>query len=202
VSLASGNANSFCAVLRSGSVECWGDNDNGALGNGSDRSSDVPAAVKDLTGVIGLAGGYDGYCAALHSGSAECWGNNFAGALGNGNENEPQSTVPVAVHAAAGVTSVAAGYGSYCSVIGSGHVWCWGDNSYGPQNTSAALHSNIPVEVTGLDDATNVVMSNGSYCAILHSGGVDCWGGNFDGDLGAGAVVSFSTVAQAVKDLG
>ena len=42
-----------CVLLRSGRVECWGDNTYGALGNGTVTSvwyTDIPVAAKDLTG--------------------------------------------------------------------------------------------------------------------------------------------------------
>jgi alpha-tubulin suppressor-like RCC1 family protein len=46
VSVAGNNAgNSFCAVLSTGHVDCWGDNFYGQLGDGTTTNSDVPVAV-------------------------------------------------------------------------------------------------------------------------------------------------------------
>ena len=44
VALAAGD-DYACAVLAGGSVECWGYNKDGQLGNGSVKSSSVPVAV-------------------------------------------------------------------------------------------------------------------------------------------------------------
>ncbi len=75
----------YCALLRSGEVECWGVNTYGALGNGSSEAySDAPVTVKGLTGVKSLVGDRNGYgtgfgfCAVWGSGGVKCWGSNDA----------------------------------------------------------------------------------------------------------------------------
>jgi alpha-tubulin suppressor-like RCC1 family protein len=45
------------ALLSSGSVEAWGYNPDGQLGNGSNMNSPVPVAISGLGGVVKLAGG-------------------------------------------------------------------------------------------------------------------------------------------------
>ena len=55
----SGGASHSLAVLESGRARAWGYNANGQLGNGtSGNYSDIPVAVKDLTGVRNMDGGY------------------------------------------------------------------------------------------------------------------------------------------------
>lgn len=69
----------YCAVLRSGGVDCWGYNLDGQLGDGTTTNSDRPVAVKAvggaglLTGVAAVQPEIYGFCAALTSGGAVCW---------------------------------------------------------------------------------------------------------------------------------
>ena len=137
----------YCAILTSGSVDCWGLNNDGQVGDGTatgpDSCNGIPcSATPDSTGISAtsiVTGGY-GYCAVLTSGSVDCWGNNQVGQLGNGTNGGPQicafgyacSTTPVATGISG--TSLAGGSGQdpgYCAVVTDGTVDCWGGNSVG-----------------------------------------------------------------------
>jgi hypothetical protein len=57
-----GEAGSYCAVLRSGGVDCWGDNTYGQLGNGTIKGPDgasgydTPQAVTGITNAVSAKG--------------------------------------------------------------------------------------------------------------------------------------------------
>ena len=84
-----------CAVLTSGSVQCWGINSYGNLGNNSKTSSSVPVTVTGITNATAVAAGSASSCALLNDGSVQCWGYNSSGELGNGTTTD--SSVPVTV---------------------------------------------------------------------------------------------------------
>ena len=91
-------ASHACALLQTGTLRCWGYNQNGQLGNGSARnSSNAPVDVSNLTGVTAIGTGTNHTC-AIASGQRYCWGwnNNGMGQLGN-EEVGDESYVPVAV---------------------------------------------------------------------------------------------------------
>ena len=80
-----------CAHLVDSTVECWGDNTYGQLGDGTTTLRLTPTAVSGLTGVVQIsAGGYHA-CAAVADGTARCWGYNFFGALGDGTNIQRES---------------------------------------------------------------------------------------------------------------
>lgn len=52
----SGSSGSICALLTTGSVECWGDDACGALGDGGHEAySDVPVGVRGNTNAVSLS---------------------------------------------------------------------------------------------------------------------------------------------------
>jgi alpha-tubulin suppressor-like RCC1 family protein len=74
-------ANHTCAILESGSLECWGDNSHGQLGNGTiGNQASVPAPVVGLDGVpVRVSADADRTCAQLDNETTACWGEDIEG---------------------------------------------------------------------------------------------------------------------------
>jgi alpha-tubulin suppressor-like RCC1 family protein len=199
------NDNGYCAVLRSGAVNCWGYNGDGQLGNGSSVAfSNVAVPVTGLTGVKSLASDGFAFCAVLEAGTVSCWGNNADGALGYGNDGTNDSDVPVAVTGLTGaLTVVGVTFNDgFCAGLKSGGVSCWGTNGSGQLgNGSTISFSPSPVVATGVKHATTVGSNGDDVCAGLKSGGVQCWGYDGSGQLGSGSAgtTARSPVAVAGK---
>ena len=85
IAIASGNQFS-CAVIDDGSVQCWGSNDCGQLGLGSNSVSvSGPVSVLGLAGTaLQISAGNQHACALLSGGSVQCWGCNQYGQTGAG----------------------------------------------------------------------------------------------------------------------
>ena len=70
-----------CALLNTGAVNCWGNNSDGQLGNGSTTDSSAPVAVNAFTvgsaTAVSIAAGALHTCAVLNTGAVNCWGRNF-----------------------------------------------------------------------------------------------------------------------------
>jgi alpha-tubulin suppressor-like RCC1 family protein len=85
-----------CAVTADGGVRCWGANDTGQLGDGTDAGRATPVPVAGLTSPIETVVAGEGHSCAVTAGHrAWCWGVNGGGQLGDGTTTD--SRVPVAV---------------------------------------------------------------------------------------------------------
>lgn len=140
-----GQGQSYCALLTSGRVDCWGAGTNGQLGDGKAKSSGRPVPVLAVSGKGALTGvasvvndtfGYGSqYCAVLRSGGVVCWGFNQDGQLGNGTTKS--SDKPVAVKGVGGsglltgVKQVQPEIYGFCAALASGGAACWGLNENG-----------------------------------------------------------------------
>src|SRR6185312_11345665 len=81
-----------CAIVAGGAVECWGADNAGQLGDGSDSNESVPVPVGTLSGVTDLATESDFTCALEQSGAVYCWGYNNEGELGQGGTSYDSTT--------------------------------------------------------------------------------------------------------------
>jgi alpha-tubulin suppressor-like RCC1 family protein len=81
--------------MSGGTIQCWGDNGYGELGNGTTTNSPAPAQVSGISGATAVAAGGHHTCVLMSGGTVECWGYNKSGQLGNGTTTD--SSVPVQV---------------------------------------------------------------------------------------------------------
>jgi alpha-tubulin suppressor-like RCC1 family protein len=86
-----------CVVTVSGAASCWGDNENGTLGIGSNVKDVMdPTAVVGLEkGVVAMALGGQHVCALMGGGIIKCWGANYSGQLGNGTTADSRTPLEV-----------------------------------------------------------------------------------------------------------
>ncbi len=180
-----------CLINAEGGAECWGNNDNGQLGDGTTDASLVPVQVAGLeTGVAEIVAGGTSTCALLQDGTVRCWGENDSGQLGLATD-APFSTVPVTIQGLPSSVTMLASTGlTSCAAATDGFIRCWGENNFGNLDgdpfgslirTAEPILSPMPQgEVVAL------TVAGGHSCAALKDGTARCWGFNNFGQLGQG----------------
>ena len=186
-----------CAVLEDKTIWCWGDGENGKLGNGVDydfnEGSLTPVKVLGVTTAISVSAGAFHTCTVLEDRTVWCWGSGFFGGLGNGVDYDfsEGSLTPVKVSGITTALQVSVEVLHTCAVLGDQTVWCWGSGLFGRLGNGIDYDidggSSTPVKVSGITTALQVSVALGQTCAVLEDKTVWCWGEGANGKLGNGS---------------
>lgn len=192
--------NHTCARLREGTVRCWGDNANGAVGDGTPLdgiAKDVlePKVVAGIGDAIAIASGVSHTCVVHEGGGVSCWGSNLFGQLGDGTQTA--SSVPVEVGDLRDATAISAGTSFTCALRRGGTVSCWGANHAGQLGDGRKVDRATPGAVEGLGGVASISAANEHVCAVLENGRVACWGGSSAGQLGTGGTTESGRPVRA-----
>jgi alpha-tubulin suppressor-like RCC1 family protein len=190
VAISAGNSQT-CALLRDGSVQCWGSNEAGTLvlptlgpsfcSNPVDASvvfvsNCVATPLSVAANVQSLFTGVE-HCGLLANGTIQCWG--------------AAGSPPIPADAGT-VVSMAEGVGFGCFLFEGGSIQCFGDNSVGQLGDGTMTSSSDltpTLSSTQLAPFAALALSAGNAyaCALLGDGSVECWGDNAVGQLGVGS---------------
>lgn len=192
-------ANHTCALRDDGSVQCWGDNSSGQLGNGEVglSISSTPLRVAGEAEFVGLSVGNNHSCGVTAAGEVSCWGFNSDGEVGNGQPWLHQS-IPAAIPNLDDATAVAAGNGLTCVLRDEGDVACLGYNAYGQVGDGTTESRVAPTNVVDLDNVTNVATGFDVACAVLEDATVQCWGDNRQGMFGTNPYIENGLTMSSV----
>ena len=134
-----------CMTYADGKVVCWGLNDSGQLGDGTNINRLSPVIVEGVPAVLNLTTGSKHTCVLTVDGEIWCWGENSSGQLGNG--KTVNSSVPVKVNGLPDkVVAITAGENFTCAALVNQEVWCWGENDKGQLNDGGNLNQSKPVK--------------------------------------------------------
>lgn len=189
-----------CIVASDDNAYCWGANDMGQLGDGTNNNSSVPVAV-NRSGVLSglsikkIASGVSSYhtCVIASNDKVYCWGkNNAASNLGDGSTTNKNS--PVAVNSSGSLNGLAiknigTGSAHSCAIASDDKVYCWGHNAMGQigDNTTTNRLAPTPVYTSGVLGGKQLISVSLSYrhtCAVSSDSKQYCWGMNSNGQLG------------------
>lgn len=181
--------NHTCAISTSNTAYCWGDNDEGQLGDGTsmiDRSVPVPVSMPSGITFTKIATGDNHTCALSSTGTAYCWGDNLNWQLGDGTTTD--SLTPVAVPMPSGgvvFRDISAGRYRTCALSTTNVAYCWG-----PRYTGLSGSSTTGVEAVTMPSGTTfttITSGNDVECALTPAGTAFCWGDpSRDGTVGDG----------------
>ncbi len=149
-----------CAAIRNGGLKCWGKNDYGQLGIGSDDTTThtIPVDVLGLTDSIKMVAlDFSVSCALTTQGAVKCWGTSGVGQLGIGEgelhddpigqaDNLVHSYIPAQVLGlTSGIKSISLYEDTALVLTEDGKVMGWGANCCGQIADGTRKNRNIPV---------------------------------------------------------
>ncbi len=170
-----------CAAADAGGANCWGRNDFGQLGDGTNASSQVAVGVSGIAiGTRQITIGEFHSCAVLVAGPPLCWGRNTTfGQLGDGAFSDSSTPVSVSSLTSAAVYGIATGKNHTCGLTDTGGASCWGRNSSGQLGNGTTTGSPTPVAVTSIV----VITCEGLAPTIAGTPGVDVINGTSGNDV-------------------
>jgi len=174
-----------CAVLSDGTVACWGDDDNGQLGDGVVGTDSADATlVPGLAGIVQVEAGEDTNCARDGLGQLFCWGDGIDGQLGVGTTLDSAAPQPVVLPAA--VEDVTLGDQFVCALLVDDQVWCWGEGSDFQVGSGDFVPVLSPIQVPGVPvvDLVDIESGGRGTCVTSSAGERSCWGFSSNGQLG------------------
>ncbi|WP_295787236.1 hypothetical protein [uncultured Microbacterium sp.] len=134
-------------LLSDGSVQGWGYNNDGEVGDGTQTERRSPVQVAGLTsGVTQIAAqAYTGF-ALMSDGTVKGWGFSGGGEVGDGAVGVLRLT-PVQLPGLSGVTQIATGFQSSYALLSDGSVKSWGINDKGQLGDGTTTDRSAPVDV-------------------------------------------------------
>lgn len=164
-----------CALRADDTVSCWGDNIDGALGDGTKTARSTPATVPGLANVAAISAGGNHTCALSKNGEVSCWGDNEFGQV---DDTGADVLSPHLVPDVTDATAIAAGSVHTCALTGDGEVVCWGGIYHASGNDGDFY------PIPGVNHAVAISAGYAHTCALESTGEVVCWGWNGLGQLG------------------
>ncbi|MBI5611288.1 MAG: hypothetical protein HY902_20610 [Deltaproteobacteria bacterium] len=162
-----------CAALKDGTLQCWGHNNVGQVGN---ETSINATAAEPVANFPCGGGGTSNVCGCTPT---TCQAQGAAsGSISDGCGGTLLCGVPA--------TTLAGGNNFACAVAGDGSVKCWGYNNKGQLGGNGTSSSPVPFTVPGIANAVQVSAGEGHACAVLKGGSLWCWGSHSLGQLGLG----------------
>lgn len=168
-----------CGITKTGVTYCWGANDRGQLGNGTQTQRTVPTRVATTQRFTTIAGDYYTVCGVTDASEVYCWGATSSG----------YALTPRLVQAGLRARDVAVADGAACAVGTDDVVSCWATTS-GPPVTPTPVSATLRFRALS--------GSAGRFCAVTVSGDAYCW--IVDRGVGLGAL-SREPASQALTSI-
>lgn len=182
-----------CALLKNGSVQCWGANYHGQLGDGTNvLTRIVPVTVTNLAGiVVELSAGNGFTCARLQSQQVQCWGdgvNNSKMTQQFYSVPTPLATITQSVQSLFAASTYQTGFHQTCWLSDSNQIFCQ------EIRLKSLLADSEPIQqfAKGLQH----------ICVLTAQGAVRCKGGNSYGQLGNGETNAISETTELETVIG
>lgn len=187
-----------CGLTAAGVAWCWGDNQQGQLGDGTETTRAQPTQVTGGMTFTKISAGGNHTCALTSAGKAYCWGH--VAKVGDAVLAINNKTSPYALPTAESFTEISAGATHSCAVSTSGAAYCWGDNFYGAIGNGSSGSTSAQRAVTAVAGGltfSRIAAGNHVSCGVTTANALYCWGNNANGKLGDGTQTNRATPTLA-----
>ena len=154
-----------CAVLKDGSLSCWGTDRDGQLGDGGGEDRPKPTKVPGLSGVRRIALASTHGCALGTDRSVRCWG---SGRVPGGKTLARAAPAPIPNLT---VEDISGSGVLMCAKLEGGKVQCWGSEKNADPDVGPGKIADVAVAAT-------------HGCARKEDGTVQCWNAEHWGGVG------------------
>src|SRR3989339_886526 len=170
-------------------VLCWGQGDNGQLGDGGIGDNLIPTLINDSSPYSSIGAGFDHTCGIRANDSRVlCWGDSQYGILGDG-QNTTDRYSPYLTTDTSAYKSVSIGRFHTCGIrANDSRVLCWGDSANGKLGDGQVTIDRFePYPTTDTSAYAQVETTYDHTCGIrANDSRALCWGDNSNGNLGTG----------------
>jgi alpha-tubulin suppressor-like RCC1 family protein len=171
-----------CGADRNLEMRCWGQNDQGQLGQGHTGGPGLPSAIISTFDYVSVVAGGGHTCALTQVGTAVCWGRNASGELGKG--DTAAGLAPALAAGGRAFVQLVAGAAHTCGLTANGIAFCWGANALGQLGDSGLQRQTEPDSVRA-PEFTGLAAGGNHTCGV-DGGSAYCWGSNLRGESGSG----------------
>lgn len=187
-----------CALLRDGTVDCWG------------GGRTLPSKVVGLSDVVKISAGGSHACALRRDETVKCWNlratqttdvslaqvvdistsNNTSCAVVLAGhvfcwDHREMSSPPQRIQDLQDIEHIDSSSGSMCAIDSNGLLYCWGRNTNGLFGNYDLHESSAPVLVPLDRRVLEVALTATMACVVAEDSSIRCWGENLRGQLGA-----------------
>ena len=194
-----------CALAASGQMYCWGRNDQGQIGDGSNENRFTPVPVAGGLTFRALGGGDAFMCGITMGGTTWCWGSNRSGELGDPSLQGQVTPVQVEgvpelrkIYGAGGAFTLPSAPAYACGLTSGGEAWCWGGAIRGGLWEGP---TDGPIRVESSIRFRNLGLGAEHLCGVTAEGWAFCGGGNYAGQLGDGTSQDRAPMVGVVRPL-
>ena len=171
----SAGANHTCGITLDRTTLCWGLNNFGQLGDGTQTNRVAPTLVLGGVAMQTVGTGEAFSCGLSTTGKMYCWG---------AVEGVGVTTSPHSFDTAPTFTSLTVGSFHSCALTADGTAYCWGNNQFGQLGDSTVTSRRDPTPVAGGMKFKSLSAGVAHTCGITTDGSVACWGLNVAGEQG------------------
>lgn len=191
--IAAGGRHSL-AICADSTVQAWGYNGYGQLGNGNITEQHSGTQVIGLDGIVQVAGGLFHSLFVKSDGSVWSCGRNPLGNLGDGTNQD--KSIPVQVLGLVNIIQAAGGGEHSLFLKSDSTVWACGNNASGQLGDGTNTNRNIPVQINGLSGIIQVAAGAEFSLFLKVDGSVWACGHNGFGQYGNGTNTSSKVPVQ------